>query len=71
MSILLTYEVRVLNEDARIETHVIRETDDLAALTAALPFCKTQSVEIWRDGQCMVELKRGALPLDVIWTGCG
>ena len=70
--ILFTYEVRVgIKHSPTAETHTVQASDDLAALSAALPFCKQQRVEIWRDGQCTAKLKNGALPLDLIWAGVG
>jgi hypothetical protein len=67
---LAEFEIRLMDALNRISTaHVIVGGDDFSALSAAIPYCDAHDIEVWRDGRCVATLQKGALPLDIIWSG--
>ena len=64
------YEIWLADETNRIrETHNVMTADDLSALAAALSLGPAHMIEIWRDGRYVMTVRKGEMPLNLVWAG--
>lgn len=63
------YEIWVVDKSDNIsETHRIAARDDAAAIEAALALGPAHMIQVWRDGHYVRGIRKGSLPLNIIWT---